>query len=355
MPRLLHRLAKFDAFTRQREGLCTQSLKFFLEDVTLRKAFAGLVLPKGLKKSGAKLQWGADNWAPNRARPELEGRDASGKIVVKMTTKFGASLTRDQVETDANELQRRSGEGVLLVLVPRYRLKAAKEILAVAELPDAITCRVWSWERVIELFRKTGCVKLAGDLEQFDAMYRVLSGTDIASLAGNDVLRRWRGSEPQFRDYVDEASRRLSENGRLYPLALASKTAQDREGNSITNAVGADDANDANDGHARVPKGRYLRRYLLNGKPTLPNFYFAIGIRDPFESHQTPIWLRFHAKSGPFVQIGERLRHSPLNSQLVESGGYLWLPIVPQLGEGPAVIESIVEQVRAICKVASGS
>jgi hypothetical protein len=273
------------------------------------------------------------------------------KAVVKLEAKLGASLTEQQLTDYANDLQKRAGAGVLLVLVPKHRFAEAKKVLASAQLPASISGSVWSWEEVIDHLLKAGNAELSGDLEQFEAMYQVLSGTDVAPLAGEDVLRRWRERELSFRDYVDRATRILSENGPLYPLGLDSKTMQDDQGISFSDEVASGKPKDAS---AAIAKGNYFRRYVLCTEQVVQNSYFALGIRDPFASYDTPIWLRFHAKTGEFGWLRERLRNSALWSRIVESEGHLWLPIEPKIGEGPEVIDSVVEQAKAICEVAVG-
>ena len=66
----------------------------------------------------------------------------------------------------------------------------------------------------------------------------------------------------------------------------------------------------------------YYRRYIcrkINGVESC----YAVGIRDPFQNHRTPVWLRFHKETGYFAEISQQLNQSSLEFEGVRSGKHI--------------------------------
>lgn len=351
MRRLLSHLAQFSAFSKQGEVLCTRGLEFLLEHETARVAFARQLASGGVVKGADTLRWHAEVRQGDNARPDLEGRTADGQPAVKVEAKLGAGFGEHQLESYARDLVQRAGGGLLLILVPRYRMDEARQMTAKAGLPHGVVASVSSWEQVIDDLREVRVEPFASDLAQFEAMYRVLCGEDLEPLADEAAIRAWREREQVFVHYIDRATRLLSKGTRLLPLVLDRKMSEPR-------ATGTSEAEDAvggtsSDSPTGVPPGAFLHRYVLcfegGKKPT----YFSIGVRDPFESHSTPIWLRFHRDTGGFVAVRERLRSAPELPGMITSGGHLWIPLeVPLHAQAASVVDALVEQAERIRRCA---
>lgn len=324
MRRLLTHLAQFSVFSRQGEVLCTRGLEYLLQDKIASEAFANLVgCPADLRQD---LRWRAEAQQKDKTRPDLEASAANSKPVVKVEAKLGAAINEQQLEAYGRDLTARTGRGVLVLLVPQYRAGEAKEVIRNAEIPHEVHKVVCSWEDALECLRQANSEPLAGDLAQFQAMYRVLCGDDIEPLANEDAIRAWREREGSFIAYVDRATRELSKTTKLLPLALdAKKKRVDRDEPEDINGRAAH--SNLEDSRARIPKGGYLRRYVLCFEQEATKSYFSIGVRDPFRSYVTPVWLRFHSVTGAFSKICERLREAPTAPKMVESEGHVWIPL----------------------------
>lgn len=207
MRRLLTHLAQFSVFSRQGELLCTRALEFLLEDASLREAFTRHVWSDCPVELAGRLRWRAELRQRDGGRPDLEATTSEGVPVVKVEAKLGAALTKAQLLSYADDLHvRGSDHGVLVVLVPRYRVMEARASLLEARIEAPITANVCVWEDVIGAFERAASEPVAGDLAQFSAMYRVLSGDDVEPLADEQALRAWRDRETAFVTYVDRAT-----------------------------------------------------------------------------------------------------------------------------------------------------
>jgi len=275
--------------------------------------------------------------------------------VVKVEAKLGAALTKPQLESYAGDLnQRGSHHRVLVVLVPRYRVMEARASLVDARIAAPITANVCVWEDVIGALERAASGPVAGDLSQFSAMFRVLSGDDVEPLADEQAVRAWRDRETAFITYVDRATRELSAavSPKVLPLGLELKV---RRGGEIEGSDSDVEPTSAGAGESatRVPAGEYLRRYVLVERRPTTDTYYSIGVRDPFASYLTPIWLRFHRDTGDFSRVRDRLREFRHALRLVESGGHVWIPIdVPLRAEREAVVASIVAEAKRIVDIA---
>jgi hypothetical protein len=96
----------------------------------------------------------------------------------------------------------------------------------------------------------------------------------------------------------------------------------------------------------------YQRRYVCRLFDTKESC-FSIGIRDPFDGYKTPIWLRFHRRTGGFTVIRDRLLASFPSRELVESGGHVWVPLDVLLNvDGERQVDSLIKQAERIVEVA---
>jgi hypothetical protein len=343
MGTLLGHLSQFGSFSTQGEVLCTQGLAHLLrEHPDARSAFAAEIASVTGVRIGNDLTWRAEAHQDlDRGRPDLEARTVSGVPTVKIEAKLGATLSPGQCRSYVSDLHGRSPESALLVLVPRPRTEEATDAVAEAfglsgpspwrptEYPD-VAIAVISWDDVLAALGRGGSERLRSEREQFEAMYRVLSGDYIPPLAGPEELAEWRKRETDFVNLVDQLTRRLTTHHRVYPMSME-PLEQVPEG--------------------LEPKG-YTRRYVcrLLGET---ESCFSIGVRDSFAGIVSPIWLRFNKTTGHFREIRARLDTSDLRPRLVPSGGHIWIPLDVPLGvAGRQVVDALVAQAEEVVRVA---
>lgn len=353
---LLGHLARFATFTTQGEVLCTQGLVYLLNEYPdASRAFArDLSSRSGVDVSGA-LTWFAErvHEIDDRGRPDLEG--CSGDLPrVKIEAKLDAAFGDGQLESYRADLVRRlpsDGAGVLVVLVPSSRVVAAASEVQrtfgvfgddpwalVAPGIATVAVTVMSWDSAFAALERPDSDQLSAELRQFVGMYRELSSTYIAPLAGTEDLLRWRARERDFAKLVDRVTRVLTIGRRLNPLYPEPPDAAP----------------------AGVDPVHHLLRYVCEPPDAVPYgsraACFSIGMRDPFEGAVTPIWLRFHRLTPRFAAIRRHLERSPWASRLVTSGGHAWFPLeVPFEADSDAMVDALVAQAEAIRRIAFGN
>lgn len=346
MGTLLGHLAQFAAFAAQGELLCTQGLAYLLQhpdaDAALR---AALPARTGFPLDD-NLSWVAEaGQAEDRRRPDLEARIGGDPLapVVKIEAKLGAPFGLGQLQSYANDLAAKSG-GLLMVLVPRYRVTEASDLLSDAfevsspgiwQRPDEanVLAIVISWEEVVAALLLPQTEPLHGEVVQFEAMYRALTGAYIEPLAGIDDLIAWRDREGVFWNLVDRVTRHLTGDAKPLPMRVERLDVEPE---------GLD------------PKGyrlRYICRPMADLRPC-----FSVGVRDPFAGHLSPIWLRFHRDTQGFAVLRSNLKASPLGAHAIPSGGHLWMPLEVPLGAyGDQMVADLVTQAEAIVAAAFGA
>lgn len=329
MRRLLTHLTQFAAFSKQGEVLCTQGLTYLLEQADARAAFTSFLAIEAGVELNDPLHWRAEIRQADGGRPDLEARNQSGAAVVKVEAKLSALLSEPQLQSYVKHLDRQMPT-LLVVLVPRYRIGEATAMVSSAfavegegpwSIAQGVSCAVTSWDRVLDALSPVPSEQFRDDLSQFRAMYRVLTGDDIQPLTSDEEVLAWRERETALMSVLDRATRRLTISGRTLPLAT------------------------------EVFSTSYYRRYVCRwiGKEQP---CYSLGLRDPFEGHITPFWLRFNATTPLFPAIRDRLAASDLSTRTVHSEGHLWIPIdVPLNADGPAIIDSLTAQTEAVLKV----
>lgn len=330
MRRLLTHLAQFGSFYSQGELLCTQGLTYLLENSDARVAFRDFISNRAGYQVSADLEWRAEVRQQDGGRVDLEGCARGGTPQAKIEAKLGAVLGEEQLTSYLTDLQTRSGGGLLLVLVPPDRIGEATTVVSraftvtgngpwrLADMPDSAIA-VITWEEILETLGDVRSVAFEGDLAQFREMYRVLKGDVIEPITDIAEILKWREREGTFVHLVDRVSRRLTQNHNLMPMGKEFDGYQRRYvcrplGNE--HPVGADHWTDR-----APPLGR------ASAGTAQPWPCFSLGIRDPFRSHITPIWLRFHKNTASFSVVRDNLMASSLSHRLVESGGHLWIPV----------------------------
>lgn len=331
-------LAQFNSFLSQSEVLCTQSLKYLLEDPEASSVFSKY-LSEQIGRLIAPLTWEAEAYQKDGGRCDLEG-SADGAPVVKIEAKLGAPLGYGQLSSYVEDLRERCANGgSLLILVPRRRANEITKAVAgtfdfiddgpwyVGESPSCFVGLIF-WEDVLAHLSTVNLESFACDFAQFQAMYRVLKGYEIKPITTVACLLNWRKTKEKEDNYVrlvDYVTRRLTQEEQEQVLPIG------KEGQA------------PND---------YRRRYVcLPLGSDCP--CFSIGTRNPFKGHVTPIWMRFHRVTPCFPVIQERLLASDLSKRLVESEGHIWIPLDLEFNvDVDEQVESVVQQAEEIIGVA---
>lgn len=341
---LLGHLARFASFSTQSEVLCTQGLAYLLDTYTeARSAMADAVGARTSIGIDDSLTWVPEAFQKDGGRPDLEARTAKGVPVVKIEAKLGAELLPAQLQSYKKDLLKRNGgQSVLLVLVPRTRIAEAARVTAAAfeqsgpgpwRVTDgfssgAVVVSVIFWDELFAALQSGEGERFRQELEQLQSMYYELSSDFIAPLASDEDLMEWMSSETDFVKLVDQVTRSLTNQHRVYPMQTE----------SIEQGLPERDLSEY--------RFRYVCPCASNAKSC-----FSIGVRDSFEEWMTPIWMRFHKDTGDFSRIRQRIESSDLRTLL--SGGHVWIPLdVPRDVTGELMVEVLVEQADRVLTVA---
>ncbi len=333
--RLFTHLAQFSSFSSQGELLCTQSLAFFLKNAAARSALAELISERARVSLPPDLSWRPEVRQANGCRPDLVASNPQGIESIKVEAKLDAPFGEGQLVSYAEELKKQREGGLLIVLVPSHRI-AKEETIFPEEYKVGDTARwVWSsdprvvsalisWEEVLEALGKASLEAFRPDLAQFEAMYHVLAGNHIEPVTTDAELLAWRERETDYVDLVDMVTRSLAKGERLMPLI------------------------NLNEGEYRCRYGS-LAVCPLDGKKTC----YSVGVRDPFEGHKTPIWLKFDKGTPCFQLVNEQFKGPSFDEQIVRSGGHIWLPLqIPLKVPTAEVVSDLERQVQEILAVA---
>ena len=348
METLLGHLAKFGSFSNQGEVLCTGGLAYLLKNYAeARSELASELAARAGIKVSDDLSWVSEARQDDTGRPDLEARTSDKTPIIKVEAKldalFNATQFRSYVSDLQTRLQGRRLEGLLLVLVPRARTNNATGVVKgefgldgagpwrARDYPD-VAIAVISWDDVLTALGRVQHQGFRGELAQFEGMYRELSSYEIWPLAGPEELVKWRDRERDFVKLVDQVTKRLTTQHGLYPMAIEPIEQDPKE---------------------LEPRG-YNRRYVCQPLRGVQSC-FSIGASDPFEVRDpaTPIWMRFHRKTGSFLDIRERIESSHLGRKRVTSAGHIWIPLyVPLDADSEQMVNALVAQANEVLKIA---
>ena len=334
MRRLLTHLAQFGSLFKQGELLCTQSLAYLLENADARRAFASHISARAGVTVSDDLRWRAEARQADLGRPDLEGCTADRKPVVKIEAKLGAAFSSGQLTSYIDDFQNRGALGQLMLLVPSHRTRDATETVWNAlgvegdvpwRLPARLACSVavTSWEAAIDALRGVHADAFQADLEQFEAMYRVLKGYNLEPVLSALELKVWREREPVFVTLVERVTRRFARDGRVLPMG------HERDTRQLSTSL-------------RLPTARHRTPLLQRGSPRIHS-----------RATTPPIWLRFRYDTPMFGVIRERLMSSSLTTPPVESGGHIWIALnVPLEVGGDGLIDVFANKIEDVAQVA---
>lgn len=328
-------LAQTGFLWQQSEVLCTHGLAYLLEDPAASAALAALLSDKAGADLPRDLVWAPEVSHADRGRVDLEGQLDDRTPVVEIEAKLDASLAPAQLRSYASHVASgAAADPVLAVLVPSYRREEATKIidatfrsnlpgLPAAALRRPVATAVISWEEVFEALDGVLSGSQACDAVQLRGMYATFTGDFRVPSSGS----LWQEHEAEFVALVDRASRRLFDAATVvFPMSLEP---------------------------SRVGGYGYRRRYAPSrvSRETA----LSIGVRDPFEGHMTPIWLRYHCKTPGFQVALKNLRSSRLVSDLVAGTPHAWLPLEVLSGQGAdCAVDDLVRQAEVVDLIAAG-
>ena len=341
MDRLLGHLAWFGSFWRQGELLCTQGLVFLLGHPEGDLRFTDVISSATGHPIRPGLTWRAEARQEDGGRPDLEGRDAADRAVVKVEAKLGAPFGAGQLKAYVSAFCSSGQGGALLVLVPKSRLGEAADHVCKCfgvvgsgpwripcdEHDDvAVACAVLSWEQVLGALSAEASGPFHDDLSQFRTMYDVLVAGQVVPPAQDADLLAWRENEASWELLANHVTRALTAPGDgVLPFG--------------------------EEGVVQRYRRRYVCRLVAEGHSC-----YSVGTRDPFEGHRWPLWLRFRRDTADFRGIVMRLESSGLKGEAVNSDGHLWFELeLPQDSERltvAEVVDDLVKQVQGILAVA---
>lgn len=331
MDRLLGHLAQYASFWDQGELLCTQALAYLLRNEHAERAFSDFICASTGCAPFGPLEWWPELTQADGGRPDLEGRDAAGMTVAMVEAKLEAAFGDGQLESYIRTLSGGEVAKSLLLLIPGHRRREVTGHMSSHfrvggngpwMLPDPnVRVAVITWEEVFDALEGTASGRLADDLGQFRAMYRVFVRDDIEPITTDAQVLAWREREDWWQNLMVVAARHLT----VGPLPRYTQE-------SNTEA--------------------YALRYICR-KAGPVDVCYSLGLRDPFEGYTTPIWLRFHNRTGHFTLIRTNLEQAIDNLRIVRSGGHLWLPLdVPRESSRDTMIGALVEQVQHVTEIA---
>lgn len=332
---LLGSLARTGIFSRHSEYLCTLGLGYLLNQPTPNDAFADYLARLLGGEPVRALRWVTEAYQEtDGGRPDLEGRRPDTTPVIKIEAKLGAALPADQLRSYATHLVTRNptDRTVLVVLVPARRqaeaMQAVGEGLQVVLNEQGAAPRtdrtpavvVLTWEALLKALGGVADPHVRGDVAQLQTLYLALSGQETAPLTPADLLR-WKERELDFRRWVDEATRRFTKvTAKVLPMS---------------------------DDHG------FMRRYVYVREVAGVRPEMSVGVREPFDPHTTPVWIRVARSSPLFEQMYPRLKAQYPWPKAIESAGDLWLPIdVSQEAAASAPVEYIVGRTEEAFEVA---
>ncbi|WP_460755000.1 hypothetical protein [Nocardiopsis oceani] len=331
---LLGQLAGEGWFMDMGEVAATTSLTWLASDPGLRSAILTHLGRRADTDLTSVQQFVPESVQDDRARPDIEMRDADGHTIALVEAKFGAHLTEEQVAAYLRVLDRRSGphRGALFVLVPRSRVDEAQQILdrAIKARSEVTAHAVVTWDEWLDVWdavaEESADTRLASDLQQVTAMCQTLGGHVIPPLAGTATGRDWQERASDLRATVDVVTGRF-----LGSLGRRDLPVQGNLG----------------------PEKPYRYRYLPEISRTT---WVQVGVWGWLaDEGLTPFWLMLHKDdegSGGFQAALQRLMASALSRKVRRDGHHAWVPLeVPGDANGPQLADALEAEVSAVLRI----
>ncbi|MEJ1089446.1 PD-(D/E)XK nuclease family protein [Microbacterium sp. Mu-80] len=269
-------------------------------------------------------------------RTDIEGQDASGRPLVIIEAKFGATLTVDQaaryLALQASECA--GHQSALVLLMPKARTEDAAQLMRRAAgrvVPNDSAMASVSWTEILDVLTAAlgendrGPRSLEADLIQLNALVEARTRFVLEPLGGAAMGEEWQTRRAELVGLVDIATQQLADHLGVW------------RGPQVARRDIA-----------------YAPSYYLKAAGPVPGTHFSVGLHSGFASEGlTPMWLRFHKVTGERLAVkrirgflGDAPRYAPV---LRNDGGHLWVPIdLDPHQADEALVESVVEQVVAI-------
>jgi hypothetical protein len=345
---LAHLASKFSG---QTENVATEGLLFILSrSAAARRALVGIAfaeLPTA-ERERLELSFQSQVAGDDDTRPDLIGRDSSGRETLIVEAKFWAGLTDNQ---PANYLKRLPGDGAacLLFVAPQLRFEtlwpellercheAGESVVRDNAIDGGRHCllrsgrsvRLVSWKTLLAAFdaaaQASGDHGLAGDIRQLDSLCAAEDSEAFLPIRSEELSSVSPQRMKQFIELVDALVTRLQAGG------LASK-------NGLRQAS------------TQFEQGHYLKLGWCCA-------FVHTDIVKWATFRATPVWLRLHGVDwkGSASEVRQRLavleRQTP--SRLLfrpdEVRDSVFIPLrLKQNSEYEAVLQDLFEQVKDV-------
>lgn len=339
---LLGRLAGLRWFTRHGEVAATQSLAILLEDPELQAPLLSHLGQRAHTDLGSVESFRAESDVDG-GRSDLEGQDVSGRPLLVVEAKFGATLSSGQVRTYLTDQEGRLDDGVrgtLVLLVPSYRVLEAQAVLRIieeqAEDEESVSTIVVTWDEWLGAWDEAarelpGSLQDAvlSDLSQLRALCKAMEGLDIPPLGEVASGHKWKDREADLHRLVREvtAQPQFRGPGRLLPTQYEKEL-------------------------------DFFSRYIPGAPPeSKSKCYCSVGVAGGLATAGgTPFWLRYHKKTPDFQTISGRIIASRYARDARGNQGHTWLPLRVSLDRsGAAILEELTAKIEEIRAIAAGS
>lgn len=326
---LLGSLASTPWLSTQGEVLAVQCVRFLLEDGRCEAALRRLLAARTARDMSSVLEWRAES-VQDEGRPDLIGTlvgEQTPRVVLE--AKFDHLITGEQIQAYARHLSAHPDPVLtaLVLLVPDHRRAEAERALTSWTAEAASGTAVISWDELVESLREAadGDASLVGDVGQFEALCETYGGRDIRPFTADEVTG-WPARAKDLKVIVDRVTAGLSTE-RLLPIGSEADATQDGRG--------------------------YYRRYV-SGERGSEGKWMSIGIRQSRKPHDTPVWLRYHARTEGLQAVKDRLQAAAVPVSVAKRG-HVYVPLSLPVGvSGVEVVRQLQDQVRQVHSAALG-
>lgn len=275
------------------------------------------------------LQWIAEA-VEDEGRPDLAGVLGGEEVPrVVIEAKFEHLITLGQVQAYLKLLAGHSDPtlSALALLVPTHRRTEAQQVLDAAKPTTGIALAVLTWDEVIGALRDATVddLELSDDVRQFEGLCETYGAKDIQPFT-SDPAATWPARLKDLEVIVDRVTAQLSTD-RLLPIGREKDATPDGRG--------------------------YYRRYI-SGERGQEGTWMSVGVRQPRPGFSTPLWLRYHARTGGLGDARRRLLATDLGAQVAKRG-HVYVPLhIPAGVSGAEVVRQVQDQVKRVHSEALG-
>lgn len=325
------------------EDIASESLTYILKNsISARKTINQIVnIDTGLNFSD--LSYSVQNVGKELERPDISGKDESGKEVLLIEAKFWASLTNNQPN---GYLKRLSNDTGLIFLVPKLRVRVVFEevIRRIKESYSELEINlenhiikinisnqyilIKDWNEILNAVKlklvQENNQSLVSDIDQVIGFVDIIDKNSFQPITDNDLSPQIPKKINSYFDIVDKVVDELKKR-----------------------------TNNVNTKGLTIGQSKnYYRRYFVFG-----NFGLGIGLMLGFWSEyaDTPFWLSIKMIEHSEWIVNENLKQKcekiafQLNIKLVEKENEIFLSLKPKLYETEdIVVNDLANQITKI-------